>query len=583
MSTNLQRTACSVTVLALGLGGAATVQAQDMTMEDRMEIAEEIVDEHLQPSTLSREEQLEEMRWFIEATEPYRGMEVEVVSEPITTHQWESEVLADAFSRMTGVELTHDLIGEGDVVESLQTEMQTGRAIYDGYISDADLIGTHVRYDSVYPVEDMMNDNPDLVLPTLDLDDWIGDQFARGPEGKLYLLPDQQFANLYWFRYDWFQREDLREQFQDIYGYELGVPVNWSAYEDIAEFFTEHVGELDGQQVYGHMDYGRRDPSLAWRFHDAWFSMAGAGSKGLPNGDPVDEWGIRINEGNHPVGASVSRGGAANSPAAEYSLQKFIDWLENYAPPEASGMTFSEAGPVPAQGQIAQQIFWYTAFTASMTDPELPVTDDEGNPKWRMAPSPHGPYWEEGMKVGYQDVGSWVFMNHADEEGRNAAFLYAQFVTSKSVDVAKSHEGLTFIRESTIEHESFTERADKLGGLIEFYRSPARNVWTDTGINVPDYPRMTQMWWQNMSDAISGNVTPQEALDNMAEEMDRLMARLERAEVQDRYQVEMNEERSREYWLEQEGAPKPELENEKPQGETRRYEDIIQQWEEAES
>jgi glycerol transport system substrate-binding protein len=29
-------------------------------------------------------------------------------------------------------------------------------------------------------------------------------------------------------------------------------------------------------------------------------------------------------------------------------------------------MTFSESGPVPAQGEVAQQIFWYTAFTADM-------------------------------------------------------------------------------------------------------------------------------------------------------------------------------------------------------------------------
>jgi glycerol transport system substrate-binding protein len=27
---------------------------------------------------------------------------------------------------------------------------------------------------------------------------------------------------------------------------------------------------------------------------DAWLSMAGAGSKGIPNGRPIDEWGIRM-------------------------------------------------------------------------------------------------------------------------------------------------------------------------------------------------------------------------------------------------------------------------------------------------
>ncbi len=59
------------------------------------------------------------------------------------------------------------------------------------------------------------------------------------------------------------------------------------------------------------MDYGKKDPSLGWRFTDAWFSMAGGGDKGIPNGLPVDEWGIRV-EGCQPVGSSVSRGGATN-------------------------------------------------------------------------------------------------------------------------------------------------------------------------------------------------------------------------------------------------------------------------------
>jgi hypothetical protein len=45
---------------------------------------------------------------------------------------------------------------------------------------------------------------------------------------------------------------------------------------------------------------------------------------------------------------------------------KAIDWLNYFAPPEAAGMNFSEAGPIPAQGGIAQQMFWYTAFTADM-------------------------------------------------------------------------------------------------------------------------------------------------------------------------------------------------------------------------
>ncbi len=415
-------------------------------------------------------------------------------------------------------------------------------------------------------------------MPTLDLDDFIGISFTTGPDGKIYQLPVQQFANLYWFRADWFERPELKAQFREIYGYDLGVPVNWSAYEDIAEFFSKHVKEIDGQRVYGHMDYGKKDPSLGWRFTDAWFSMAGAGDEGLPNGLPVDEWGIRV-EDCHPVGSSVARGGATNGPAAVFATQKYVDWMREYAPPEAQGMTFSESGPVPAQGNIAQQIFWYTAFTADMTKPGLPVVNEDGTPKWRMAPSPKGPYWEEGMKLGYQDAGSWTFLDSTPEKRRLAAWLYAQFTVAKTVSLKKTLVGLTPIRESDINSDAMTEAAPKLGGLVEFYRSPARVQWTPTGTNVPDYPRLAQLWWQYIAEAASGDKTPQEALDGLAEAQDSMMARLERANVQPKCGPKMNEPRDPEYWLSQPGAPKPKLENEKPKGQTVSYDELIKSWE----
>jgi len=223
--------------------------------------------------------------------------------------------------------------------------------------------------------------------------------------------------------------------------------------------------------------------------------MAGAGDQGLPNGIPVDEWGIRV-DGCNPVGASVSRGGGTNGPAAKYALNKYMEWLRKYAPPGALGMDFYQSLPSLAKGNVAQQIFWYTAFTASMVAPKEEgnnTVDDEGAPLWRMAPSPHGPYWEEGQKLGYQDAGSWTLMQSTPEDRAKAAWLYAQFTVAKSVSLKKSHVGLTIIRDSDINHESFTERAPKLGGLVEFYRSPARVQWTPSGTNVPDYPKLAQL------------------------------------------------------------------------------------------
>ncbi|WP_112323653.1 ABC transporter substrate-binding protein [Oceanibium sediminis] len=566
----------STTALALALGlltGPAMAG-----MEEAIEFLDSEIGDL---SSLTRAEQEAELQWFIDAAAPFTELEIKVVSETIDTHSYESQVLAPAFTAITGIQVTHDLIGEGDVVEKLQTQMQSGENIYDAYINDSDLIGTHWRYQQVRNLTDWMaGEGADVTNPGLDIDDFIGTQFTTAPDGKLYQLPDQQFANLYWFRYDWFNDEQNKADFKEAYGYDLGVPVNWSAYEDIAEFFTgRDLSRLGVEgEVFGNMDYGKKDPSLGWRYTDAWMSMAGMGDVGEPNGLPVDEWGVRVNENSQPVGSCVARGGATNAPAAVYAVTKAIEWLEKYTPPAAAGMTFSEAGAIPAQGNIAQQMFWYTAFTAASVLPDLPVMNEDGTPKWRMAPSPHGVYWKEGQKVGYQDVGSWTLMKSTPVDRAKAAWLYAQFVTSKTVDVKKAHEGLTFIRESTIQHESFTERSNKLGGLVEFYRSPARVAWSPTGTNIPDYPKLAQLWWQNIGDAMSGAKTVQEALDSLCADQERVLERLERAGIQGDIGPVMNEEQDPSYWLEQPGAPYPKLENEDEEPETIAYDELIKSW-----
>ncbi len=102
-------------------------------------------------------------------------------------------------------------------------------------------------------------------------------------------------------------------------------------------------------------------------------------------------------------------------------------------------------------------------------------------------------------------------------------------MTSKTVSLKKTIVGLTPIRESDINSQAMTDMAPKLGGLVEFYRSPARVEWTPTGTNVPDYPRLAQLWWSNIAAAASGEKTPQQALDNLAKDQDAIMTRLERS------------------------------------------------------
>lgn len=572
-------------LLASVAGFALSVAA--LPAQADMAAAEKWVNDEFQPSALSKDDQLKEMDWFIKAAEPFKGMEINVLSETIPTHEYESKTLTKAFEEITGIKVNHQLLGEGEVVQAVQTQMQTNRNLYDAYINDSDLIGTHSRLQQAVNLTDWMDgEGKGVTNPGLDVDDFIGKSFTTGPDGKLYQLPDQQFANLYWFRKDWFDKPELKEKFKAKYGYELGVPVNWSAYEDIAQFFSEDVKEIDGVRIYGHMDYGKRAPDLGWRMTDAWLSMAGSTSPGLPNGRPIDEWGIRMEADScNPSGASVSRGGGTNAPASVFAIAKWDEWLRKYAPPGAADYDFYQSLPALAQGNVAQQIFWYTAFTASMVAPKSAgnnTVDDDGNPQWRMAPSPHGPYWKDGMKLGYQDAGSWTILKSTPVDRAKAAWLYAQFVVSKTVDVKKSDVGLTFIRDSTVRHDHFTKRAPKLGGLIEFYRSPDRENWTPTGVNVPDYPKLAQLWWQNIGDVNSGAFTPQQAMDRLAGEMDQVMGRMQAADEQAKIYggcgPRLNEAKDPSEWLGKENGPAKKLANEKEPGKTIAYEEIVKRW-----
>jgi glycerol transport system substrate-binding protein len=164
-----------------------------------------------------------------------------------------------------------------------------------------------------------------------------------------------------------------------------------------------------------------------------------------------------------------------------------------------------------------------------------------------------------------------------------AGWLYAQFCVSKTVTLKKSLVSKHLIRQSDIMSDALTQVAPKWAGLVEFYRSPDRKYWTPTGVNVPDYGRMAQVWWQNVSNAIAGTVTPQQAMDGLARDQDAIMTRIQRSGVQGKLGPVMNKPRDPEYWYQKavaDGnlAPQRKLVNEKPPGETADYDELIKTW-----
>src|SRR3546814_4907055 len=80
---------------------------------------------------------------------------------------------------------------------------------------------------------------------------------------------------------------------------------------------------------------------------------------------------------------------------------------------------------------------------------------------------------------------------------------------------------------------------------------------------VPDYPKLAQLWWQQIGDVNSGAFTPQEAMDRLASEMDQVMARMQQADEQAQVYggcgPRLNEEKDPSEWLGKPNGPAAKL------------------------
>jgi ABC-type glycerol-3-phosphate transport system substrate-binding protein len=222
-------------ILITGCGNVDTDQGAVFEDEHLVRYGPEVTKwaEIFSPSVLSHKDRLIELDWFRKTAAPFLGRSLVSVGEDIETSFWESQFLAPAFKEITGIAVRHDVMGEGDVVAHLMEQLEHNVHHYDVYVSDADLIGTHLRMQKVVVLSDYMAGKGEpFTNPRLDMDDFLNLEFGQDYDGNQLQIPDYQFSLVYWFRYDWFSDPAVKSDFKKQYGYELGVPLNWSAYQD---------------------------------------------------------------------------------------------------------------------------------------------------------------------------------------------------------------------------------------------------------------------------------------------------------------------------------------------------------------
>jgi glycerol transport system substrate-binding protein len=101
----------AATTAAAAVGSAAIITSTP-SYGQQLDAAKVWVDNEFQPSSMSKDQQMAEMEWFIKASAPFKGMEVSTVSEILSVHDYEAKVLTKAFNDITGIKVNHELMNE---------------------------------------------------------------------------------------------------------------------------------------------------------------------------------------------------------------------------------------------------------------------------------------------------------------------------------------------------------------------------------------------------------------------------------------------------------------------------------------
>jgi glycerol transport system substrate-binding protein len=122
-----------------------------------------------------------------------------------------------AFEEITGIKVKHDLIQEGDVVEKLQTSMQSGKSIW---LDHGLLIGTHYRYGKIMNPDRLHGGQGQDFNPGLDLKGSVPS--SPQADGSVSVA-DQQFCQPVLVSARTCSRIRPQDKFEAKYGYDLGA------------------------------------------------------------------------------------------------------------------------------------------------------------------------------------------------------------------------------------------------------------------------------------------------------------------------------------------------------------------------
>lgn len=348
---------------------------------------------------------------------------------------------------------------------------------------------------------------------------WEGRYLSQTIDGDQHSL---------YYRLDLFNDPQNKARFQKKYGYELAPPDTWKQYYEIAEFFVR-----PDENLWGTAEAYRRGGEQFWYF----FTHAAAYT-------------------NHPAHPGSmffdpdTMNAQVNNPGWVRALEDYINGL-NVAPPGALGFASDDIHNIFAGGSVAMNLDWGDTGT-NAADPEKSLVPGQvgtallpGSRQLWNYTTQQWDTFENLIRSPFLAFGGWQAAVPGNSDNIEAAWHFIEWMSSPEVSgtaVVTPQAGINPYRFSQFENvdrwlKLFTPEEAKLYLKAQRDGLDARNAALD--MRIPGYFAYTQALELQLTRALSFEIPPQQALDNVAKAWNALTDRFGRDKQRAAYRSSM--------------------------------------------
>ncbi len=385
--------------------------------------------------------------------------------------------LSKEFEAQSGHNMSFEFVPWPNFADRMLNELNSGGKLCDLLIGDSQWIGGGAENGHYVKLNDFFD------AEGISMDDFAPATvyaYSTWPKGEpnYYALPAMGDANGWFYRKDWFAREDLQAAFKEEYGRDLAEPKTQMELMEIAKFFQGR--EIDGQTRYGVSIFTER------------------GSEGITMGatGALYAWGFKYE--SEP--GSYKMEGAVNSPEAVAALEFYKELYKCCTPPGYTDAYMEQSLDAFKSGQVAMAMNWFAFFPGLYQDPNVggDKIDFFVNPPQNMPASTLG---GQGISV----------VAYSDKQ--DAALEYIKWFAQPDVQAKWWALGGYSAHNSVLNDPGFVDSQPFAGDFLEAMND-VQDFWQE-----PAYAELLLAMQKRLHDYVVADVgTAQEALDKLIED-----------------------------------------------------------------